>query len=518
MSLPRDFQLQPPRPSWGIRAPTRKQESTTRGIIPAPPPAEAVISLRQCAGRTAVPCVETGQRVAAGEPVASTPGSGDTLIHASVSGVVAAIEERLVFSRDSSTEPCIVIRSDGLDRPFPGYQPVADPLALDPATVRNRIAEAGIVGLGGALFPAVRKLAAAGPIHALILNGVECEPYISCDEVLLRYHAKHVLQGARILMHAAGTEQCVVVIETDMPEARVALHEALESLHDDRIAIAQVTAKYPSGGERQVLELVAGVEVPSGSRPQDIGYVCQNVGTAAAVADFFAAGRPVISRIVTVTGYGVARPVNIEARIGTPVADLVDIAGGYRGEPGRLIAGGPMMGFALPSDTIPISKASNCIVVATDRELARPGPEMPCIRCAECLRACPARLLPQELLSACRQKDMDALDALGLPDCIECGCCDYVCPSHIPLTARFSLAKIGFMQQRSEQRRAARARARFEAREARLAERAARRAEALNRQIAGLAPVDNSSPDDASADPIGALMKRVTEHKRDQEQ
>ncbi len=501
------YNLQPRRPSWGIRAEARKAESTGHAIVIAPPPREVAISLNQSAGRPAVPIVEPGEKVSTGQPVARATAPGSADIHASISGLVVAVEERLVFSAHHSMETAIVIRGDGTDEDFTPHPVANDPMSMTPAEIRQTIAGAGIVGLGGAMFPTAEKLSCGARIHALILNGVECEPYISCDEVLLRYRAARVLRGAQILMRAAGTQRCIVAVETDMPEARVAVHEALETLNDDRIDVSQVTAKYPSGGERQVLELITGRQVPSGGLPQDIGYLCQNVGTAAAVADFFATGRPLISRIVTVTGQGVSRPVNIEARIGTPIAELIAMAGGYRGTPAKLIAGGPMMGIALPDDGIPISKANNCIIAAAPGELmetaAEHQPELPCIRCSECLQACPAGLQPQELLVACRQQDRQALESLGLPDCLECGCCDYVCPSAIPLTARFSLAKIGFRQAQLEERRALHARQRFEAREARLQQQAVQREHELQEQSAGV----------VSDSQIDAVMARVARDK-----
>jgi electron transport complex protein RnfC len=261
----------------------------------------------------------------------------------------------------------------------------------------------------------------------------------------------------------------VIAIKTDMLEARAALLDALERAADPRLGVSTVTARYPAGGERQLIELVFGREVPAGGRPADIGVICQNVATAAAVADFFLEGRPLISRIVTISGGGIATPCNIEARIGTAVAELVALAGGYAGTPARLIMGGPMMGIALPDDALPISAASNCVIAATAAELGGTFVEQPCIRCGLCVEACPASLMPQELLGAVRMENTDRLARLGISECIECGACDYACPSHIPLTTSFQAGKRLLSGAQRSREQAERARSRHEARTQRLA-------------------------------------------------
>lgn len=434
-----NFNRQPPRPTWGVHLPKLKQAAVERPIVLAPPPGEATISLAQSAGPAAAPLVRPGERVLTGQPIGRRADGGQ--VHASLTGTVTAIADLPVPAAASRRAPCVVIRWEGLELVHPDCQPVRRPLDLDPAEIRARIAAAGIVGLGGALFPTAEKLAPGKPVHALLINGAECEPWIACDEMLIRERTQLVVTGARIMMHALGASHCVFAVEADMPEARVAIHDALAGLGDPRLGLAVVTAKYPAGGERQLIELITGEEVTGGGLPRDIGYVCHNAGTAAAVAELFVHGRPLIARIITVTGSAVARPGNFEARIGTPVRDLIDLAGGYRGTPQRLLMGGPMMGFALSDDALPVTKATNCIVAASAAEIAPAHAEMPCIRCGECVHVCPARLLPHELLTAVRRGDARRLGELGLADCIECGCCDYVCPSYIPLTARFAAAK-----------------------------------------------------------------------------
>jgi electron transport complex protein RnfC len=488
MSRLPDLRLQPPRPPWGVRPPRRKSLSTRDGIQVLEPPRRVTLPLAVDGGVVLPPAVGIGQRVLRGEPIAGSGVPGMTRVHASIAGTVVAIGLAAVAGRPQAV-PCVTIEGDGDDTPWPGYGPVADALDLAAEELRLQIAAAGIVGLGGALFPTAQKLAAGPALHTLLLNGAECEPYITCDDALLRERPGRVVAGAKLLLAATGIARAVVAIKTDMPAARIALYDALQAAADPRLSLAVVTGKYPAGGERQLVELVLGCEVPAGGLPRDAGVVCQNVATAAAVADFFATGQPLISRVVTVTGGAVAAPCNVEARLGTPAATLVAAAGGYAGTPRRLVMGGPMMGMALPDDDLPITAATNCLLAATAGELAGDDEgELPCIRCGDCIEACPARLLPQELLVACRQDDLAALDRLGAGECIECGACDYVCPSHIALTRRFSVAKRQLGDAAEAATAARLARERHEARAARLAREAAERERELAAQLRGPEP------------------------------
>lgn len=469
MSATAIWNPQPRRPTWGVRTPRRKALATQTPILIAPPPVRVTIPLTTSAGVSAKPVVVPGQSVRCGEPVATALAADHPCIHASIAGQIADIGLYPVAG-GSEPVPCIVIERGDSETFWDGYALQPDPGSLLAAEIRRQIAAAGIVGLGGALFPTALKLDSAGDAPLLLLNGAECEAYISCDDMLLRERADRVVAGGRILCAALGAQLCVIAIKTDMPEACMALLAARDAAADPRIVISTVTAKYPAGGERQLIELVFAREVPADGLPADIGVICQNVATAAAVADFFLDGRPLISRIVTITGGGIREPRNIEARIGTPVADLVQLAGDYADTPERLIMGGPMMGIALADDALPITAATNCVIAAMAGELGEVSAELPCIRCGLCVEACPAGLMPQELLTAVRDKNTARLDSLGVSECIDCGACDYACPSHIRLAARFQTGKQLLATAQLSHQQASIARARFEARERRLAE------------------------------------------------
>jgi electron transport complex protein RnfC len=465
----------------GLRLPAHKSTATAQPIVEVPLPAQLVVPIQQHAGAPAQPVVDAGDRVLKGQVIAEPDGETGVPIHAPSSGTVAAIEPWPVARRYGDEAPCIVIECDGRDESVARLRS-ADYRSMQPADLLLRILDGGIVGLGGAVFPTAQKLmqARTSRVDHLLLNGVECEPYISCDDVLMREHAAAVVSGAQILMHALQIDVCYIVVESDKPEALQRLAEALEESGDERLVLKQVPTIYPSGGEDQLVQLVTNREVPSGGLPTDAGCVVQNVGTAAAVHDWIAEGEPLISRVTTVTGDGVVSPVNVRARIGTPVEAVVEAAGGYRGTPAHLVIGGPMTGKSVTSDAVPLVKSSNCILAVSETPSA--GDEMPCIRCGECAVVCPVQLQPQQLHWFARADDEANLRDFGLTDCIECGCCDLVCPSHIPLTANFRQAKGRIRELADEKARAERARQRFEARNERLAKAERERAAELVRQ------------------------------------
>ncbi len=448
----------------GLRLPGHKDRSTAMAIREVPVPAQLVLPISQHVGEPAQPLVGIGERVLKGQLLADTGGALGAPVHASSSGHVVAIEPWPVSRRLGETAPCIVIECDGEDRSVERAEKFAHYSDLAPDALTARILQGGIVGLGGAVFPTAQKLvqATVGKVECLILNGVECEPYISCDDMLMRERAEPILEGARILMHALRIDTCFVVVESDKPEALGALELALGGIDDKRIILKQVPTIYPSGGEDQLVQLVTNREVPSGGLPTDVGCLVQNVGTAAAVFDWIVDHEPLISRVTTVTGDGIANPMNVRARIGTTIADIVEFTGGYAERAEHLFIGGPLTGKSVSTDRVPLEKATNSILVVLRSSFE--GRELPCIRCGDCAAVCPVLLQPQQLHWHARADDEGKLREFGLTDCIECGCCDLVCPSHIPLTANFRRAKSRIRELDDEKARAERARRRFEAR------------------------------------------------------
>ncbi len=369
----------------------------------------------------------------------------------------------------ASPQQCIILQPDGKDETGE-LEPIWDFRQLEPEQLLERINRAGIAGLGGATFPTSIKLDAARDpgIHALVLNGSECEPYISCDEMLMREDPQRIIQGSQILHRVLGTKRVIFYIEDQMGAVKKALETAVEDLKASAARFARVSTIYPEGGERQLVQVLTGEEVPSGGFPTDVGILVQNVATVSAVADAVLDDMPLIQRVVTVNGEGVNHPRNLRVLIGTPVSHLIRHCGGYRQGAARLVMGGPLMGIPLASDNVPVTKACNCILALTEENIRPPQPEMPCINCGECVRVCPAKLLPQELHWYIRARDFKVVEKLNLADCIECGCCDVICPSHIPLVEYYRYGKSELRARAIEKQQAEAGRKRVESRTARL--------------------------------------------------
>jgi electron transport complex protein RnfC len=420
-------------------------------------------------GRRADVLVEVGQTVKRGQALTQADSDLDTVIHAPTSGRIEAVVQRPSAWPPGSRVECLHLAADGRDD---GLAPVPVDRWLD--TDRHQLIDTlrdrGLAGLGGAVFPSAAKLRGDwDAIQTLILNGAECEPWIACDEMLMRSRADAVVRGGIVLARAAGAREVVIAIEDQMGIVGERLTAAMNDCPIDfPRRLVRVATMYPEGGERQLIQALTGKEVPFDGLPQDLGLLCHNVATAAAALDAVEGGRALTERVVTVTGPGVARPRNVIARIGTPIRELLDAAGGLTAEAGRLILGGPMSGTALSSDEIPMTKGTNCLLVLTREEVRRQQPIMPCINCGECVRVCPARLLPQQLFKMIEGERHDAAAELNLFDCIECGCCAQVCPSHIPLVDWYRHGKAARQLEQLDQRRARLAQRRHDARQTRL--------------------------------------------------
>ncbi|MFP5403398.1 MAG: electron transport complex subunit RsxC [Gammaproteobacteria bacterium] len=502
----------------GVHPPAHKIESNGRPIHTAPLPRTLVIPLRQHIGNPAKSVVEVGQRVLKGQLIAEADGYISAAVHASSSGTVTAIGPAPVPHVSGLPDDCITIETDGRDE-WIARAPI-DYAALAPGELRMRLRDMGLAGLGGAVFPSAVKLDPGAHVcPTLILNGGECEPWITCDDLLMRTRADEILQGVTVMRHLLGSTEILVGIEDNKPEAIAAMQAAAAQL-DFAVEVVAVPTVYPGGGAKQMIETLTGKQVPSGKLSTDIGIQVFNVGTAYALARAVFHGEPLISRLVTVTGH-VLRPQNFEVLIGTPMQRLIDLAGDRDGTTGVLM-GGPMMGVPMPSTEVPVVKATNCILVQSD-DLFPPLPKMlPCIRCTRCADACPAELQPQELFRFAKAGDFGRAQEYHLFDCIECGCCSYVCPSHIPLVDYYRYAKSEIWARERDKRAADLARERHDFRQFRLerekkekAEKLAAKAQAKRAELAteGTSGDKPASDADAKKALIAAALARAQAKK-----
>ncbi len=431
-----------------------------------PLPKKLYIPLQQHVGKPAEPVIKVGEKVLKGQLLAYSQGMISAPVHAPSSGIILDVNDYPAPHPSALPIRMIVLETDGKDEWMPANVP-ADPFRLAPEDISLRVGAAGIVGLGGATFPTAVKLnmGRENRIDTLIINGAECEPYLSCDDRLMQERAEEIIDGVRLMLHGMETEKAVVAIEDNKPQAYLAMQVA--ALPYPVIRMLQIPTRYPMGWDRQLIRYVTGKEVPVGCRSSEIGVTIHNVGTAYAVHKAIRLGQPLLGRVITVAGGAVKRPMNLEVPFGTLISELLSFCEVSADQTARIVMGGPMMGDSLPHTALPTVKATSGILALTQSELKNTV-EQPCIRCAGCVSVCPAGLRPLDMANHIRINQLDAAVDIGLKDCISCGCCSYICPSNIPLVQYFKYASGEVMARQQAQHKAEQTKRLIEARNARM--------------------------------------------------
>lgn len=450
----------------GIHTPSNKTQSTLLGIATAPLPSRLIVPFHQHAGEAAKPVVQVGDKVLKGQLIGMPDGFISSAVHAPTSGTVSAIGMHPVAHPSGLPNLCATLIPDGREEWVSLH--AIDYRTRSAAELQQQLRMAGVVGLGGAAFPSDIKLRIGRrKVNTLILNAAECEPYITCDDMLMRERATEIVQGAEMLRFMVDAAEVLIGIEDNKPEAIAAMQQAvkdsgmlLRQAQDRLIEVVTIPTIYPGGGAKQLIRVLTGLEVPSGTLPPDIGVQCFNVATTYSVYRALAHGEPLLSRVVTVTG-NVRQARNYEALIGTPIDELVALSEALPDSNGYIM-GGPMMGLPLPEVHVPVVKATNCVIAASEKLFPAPPPAMPCIRCTRCVEVCPAELQPQDLYWFAKAREFGKAQAFSLFDCIECGACSYVCPSHIPLVQYYRFAKSEIHAREKEKQAADTARERHE--------------------------------------------------------
>jgi len=501
----------------GVHPEGRKQDTCDQPIRELPLPPLLRIPLQQHIGAPAQPEVRRGDHVLKGQLLATSQGLISAPVHAPTSGVIKSIGKFPAPHASGLPIRTITLEPDGEDR-WIDLDPQATPLYLEPDDIAKRVAAAGIVGMGGATFPSAVKLGLRErfALHTLVINAAECEPYLTCDDRLMRERAHEIIDGIRITLHGLQVNKALVAIENNKPEAIAAMAEAAHAF--DEISIVAVPVRYPMGSEKHLVQTLTGKETPARALTADIGIVVHNVATVRAIGEAVRFGRPLISRVVTVGGGAVREPGNLLVPIGTPVEVLIEACGGLCEEPAKLLSGGPMMGQPLPEQRVPIVKGTSGILALTTAEVAS-KPTMPCIRCASCVDVCPCGLLPLEMANRARNADLQGAADFGLMDCVSCGSCSYVCPAHIPLVQYFNYAKGALMEQQRAKHKQEETKRLAAARAERMERIAAAKREAMAKRKAEMAAkkareaeaAQAAEADDAAAEPTDAPNSKLAE-------
>jgi electron transport complex protein RnfC len=419
----------------GVHPHEAKDMTRDKAIVSLPPPEKVIIPLHQHFGSPAEPLVKKGEEVSLGQKIGQARGVFSANVHASVSGKVLAVED---YNHPGGyPAAAVIISNDGQDRLSPELKPASDPFSLSADEIRERVREAGVVGLGGAAFPTAVKLAPPKdkPIDTIIINGCECEPMLTADYRLMVENPLDILHGAELARIATAAQKVIVGLEDNKPQAAEILRQQLDGLQAD---IVLLKTKYPQGAEKNLINALLRREVPRGGLPFDVGVVVQNVGTAKAIWEAVSLGKPLVERVITVAGSGVREPKNLLVRIGTLFQDVVNFCGGLTEDINLLVMGGPMMGLAQWSLDIPVVKGTSGILAW---RTVFPMAEHPCIRCGRCVDHCPMGLMPTLLAKFVQREKWAEAEKWGVLDCVECGCCQYICPSRIPLVHWMRLGK-----------------------------------------------------------------------------